>query len=75
MKFATRVSIDLDDLIETMTHEEAESAIKAIDLAMADYEFTELLAKYFIQALANEHTNESEPFDLNALAPTPPIKE
>jgi len=69
MKFTTKISIDLDDLIETLDHEEAETFIKMIDLAMADYEFTERIAKYLIQSLANECNAGGEPFDLSVLTP------
>jgi hypothetical protein len=69
MKFTTSVSVELDDLIETMDQGEAEAVIKAVDLAMADYDFTERIAKHLIQALADECTAGAVEFDFSALAP------
>lgn len=69
MQFTTRVSVELDDLIETMDQEKAEAVIKAVDLAMADYDFTERIAKHLIQALADECAAGGVEFDFNALAP------
>lgn len=69
MKFYTSVLVELSDLIETMSQEEAESVIKEIDFAIADYDFTERIAKHLIQALADESKAAGEQFDLAELAP------
>lgn len=71
MKFATTVVIDTDELVEELAteHAQAMALIKALDLAIADYAFTEELARYFVQQLADEYIGSQEKFDLNSLAP------
>lgn len=69
MKIRSGMTLETDELIEALTQEEAEQLIKDIDLAMADYDFTERIAKHLIQALADECKAGCEEFDFSALSP------
>lgn len=60
--------LDSEDIINALDHKKAEALIKEIDLAMADYDFTQALAKYFIQTLYDECESGGEEFDLSELS-------
>jgi hypothetical protein len=67
MEIRLFVTTESDDLVETLTQEQAEQLIKEIDSAMVDYEFTERIAKHLISELAKECAAVGEVFDINSL--------
>ena len=73
LNLSVPVNIYLDELAETLVmngdREAAFELIKAIDLAHADVEFTEMLAKHFLAELKKEFENGPEQFNLQDYAP------
>lgn len=68
MKIRTTLTIDVEDLTDSIEdHDEAASLIKAIDLAMADYTFTERMAKYFVKELIKECSYTGEEFNIKEI--------
>jgi len=67
MEIRLFVTTESDDLVETLTQEQAEQLIKEIDSAMVDYEFTERIAKHLISELSKECAAVGEVFDINSL--------
>jgi hypothetical protein len=71
-KTATQVHLsiwtDLDELIDTLCvnleREEIKKVITELDLHVADYDFTEELAKHFIKEL---RSSDPDDFDINKL--------
>lgn len=62
-------SIHIDDFLESLTQSTAGELIKQIDLSMADYSFTNDMAKHFISELIKECDASGEEFDINELMP------
>lgn len=60
----------MDDLIDSLDQEAAESLIIQLDRAQQDYEFTERLAKHFLSELNKAAEELGEPLDLGDLLPT-----
>jgi len=48
MKLQPQLTIDTAELLEGLARDEAEQLIKDIDLEVADFDFTESMAKYFL---------------------------
>lgn len=69
MLILSKVAIKEQDIIEALDYDDAAKLIKAIDLSVADYDFTWNLAKYLIQELADECAAGGEEFNLDELAP------
>lgn len=61
-------SVDLYELVETccyhLEHSEMKELIVQLDLEVADYDFTEELAKHLIKSLRDE---DPDNFDINKL--------
>ena len=57
--------VDIDDIAVQVDHDEGAELIKAIDLQMADFEFTVDMAKYFVGEVAKEYEADGKKMDLS----------
>ena len=64
------ITLDTDDLIEALLAQDypvLQEFIKALDLRVADYEFTLDLAKHFAKECQSCAAEGDDPFDINEL--------
>lgn len=56
------VSLDIEDFAYQLTHEDAEELMKTVDRVICDLDFTQKMAKFFIEAVkaegVDDYTNE-----------------
>lgn len=65
MKTRIEVNIDIEDLVDAINADDAFEIIKKLDIKMADYDFTAMLAKHFISELKKECAAVGEEFCIN----------
>lgn len=54
ISYSADIEVDIEEMAHQMTHEQAEFAIMEIDRVICDLDFTQKMAKRFIDAVRDE---------------------